>query len=46
LKRLRLYLSILIGWTRNHSYRYLSFADIDARAPLNYRWNLYHSFAP
>ena len=41
-----LYFSVLIGWTRNNSYRYLSFADVDAGASLTYRWDLTLRFAP
>jgi hypothetical protein len=45
-KRPCLHFSVLIGWTRNDSHRYLSFADIDASASLDYCRDLNHRFAP
>src|SRR5258708_4003945 len=43
-ERPRLHLAVLVGWTRNDSNCYLSLADVDSGAPLDYRWDLYHSF--
>ena len=44
-ERPRLHLAVLVGRTRNDSDCYLSLADVDSGAPLDYRWDLYHSFS-